>query len=220
VDQTFCNKCGSQLVWRLGAWECLQCGMVAGQPVQPTNSAPPPASFNRPGYVQTESGLQYFSRENNRTLKLVCIWIYGAATLVPLVLLTLMFVVAYPLITQSGEETTRIANLTLAIGAIGIVVLGFQVIIYYLVLFSDIYWLKWAGLIYNFLGIPMNIGLLLLPERMLNSDDYAKYENVAGGWFILLAAMFGLAWTILLVRLLWPDIVGLRLNRKLGRHYA
>jgi hypothetical protein len=68
----------------------------------------------------------------------------------------------------------------------------------------------------------LNLGAVFLPERVLSGKEFASLQEFGaiGGWILVLLSLLGVFYCIWLSRLLWTDIRGLQMNRRLERRYA
>jgi hypothetical protein len=219
----FCNACGGQLQWRLGAWECAQCGAVAGQP----QSVAAQVVTAGQQYAEFESG-QYFSRDNNKTSKYWCVGIYAFLNLLPSMAGAALLVFIFNMFgTMGGEpmdkEMTTITSIMLVVVLVSLVFNSISAIVFYLMLFSDVLWLKWLCLAQVLWSVLGSILFILAPQSMMKPEDYKSLQElgaVAGGWLVLGVGFLQFAFAIWLTLIIWPDIRGLRESRRLKRQYA
>ena len=221
----FCNACGGQLQWRLGAWECAQCGAVAGQAGAQSVSAQ--ASAAEQQYADFGSR-QYFSRNNNKVAKYWCVGIYTFLNLLPSLTGAAVLVFIFDMFGSKGgdpmdKEMITITGIILVVVLISLVFNSISSIIFYLMLFSDVLWLKWLCLAQALWSVFVSILFILTPQSLIKPEDYKSLQElgtVAGGWLVLGVGFLQFAFSIWLALIIWPDIQGLRLNRKLKRQYA
>jgi hypothetical protein len=226
---TTCAACGGQLKMRLSQWECVQCGEVAGRqtaPQPPACDGPPP--FYRPGYVETEGGYQYFSRDSNKVAKRWCVGIYAFLNLLPSIGGAAVMIYFFHLFAASGNpgmpsELDKMSAILTMVIAVSFVFNAVGVVVFYLMLFSDILWLKWLCLVQAALQIPGALVFIFAPEQMMKPEDYKSlqsYGAATAAWIVVLLGFFTLAFGIWLTLVVWRDIRGLLENRRLQRKYA